>query len=328
MAASLFAEDTHPPVSEFSPPFRTMLGYDAEGTPLLSILGKAIYPIQTGKSTNAVHGSWILLQPNDLCAWKPASQVIVSGEACAPNDVAVRELLVEVRLADRTHRVLALGERRMRVSNGSLRFEDPNPFVRIPLGLPFAFGGASQGRSFPPNHVGVGFQLRTPMHALQGKPLPRLEDPENPLLPEHMGMLGFDDWDKLPLPWHCGYVPADFFPRRHWYKHSRPHPQWFMSAHQGLCFSRGLSPGESIMVRNCHPRQPTLLFQLPTRPPRIWAQLDTVAHVGQMQIQDVQIEPSELRFSVVWRVCFRLERDNDMLDARSLQYGILPGADA
>lgn len=90
-----------------------------------------------------------VLQESDLSPFKPRSDVIVNGTACAPDGIPVAEIPVSLRLltADRQvlldKQCLVTGERFFirHPLTGQWSLSEPEPFISLPLHYQYAFGG-------------------------------------------------------------------------------------------------------------------------------------------------------------------------------------------
>ncbi len=117
---------------------------------------------------------------------KPATDVTVWGEACAPHDKPTRRVDVAVRVGPCAVDLRVHGDRvwQRNVTFGA-RPSEPAPFLRMPLTWERAYGGVAasstpQRPKFEPrNPVGCGFE--TDVNEAVGKPVPNLEDPRQPI---------------------------------------------------------------------------------------------------------------------------------------------------
>jgi|GEM_PF-3685322 len=300
------------------------VGNDGAQRTVFSLLSKQVYPLLPSKPLRLCDGKWVSLLPSDLCAWKPGSQVTVAGFAYAPPKQKAKILCAEIRTKFMHHRIQVFGPRKILAKKMHTRFSAPEDFHRIPLAFGYCFGGISHGDAFPPNPIGLGFHTRCIQKKLHHQWLPCLEDPNHLLEPEQMGHLDFDQWHQLPQPAHCGFIPAQFYPRKTWHQARHPDARWHFSAHPNLCQSEAFELGELITMQHLHPTQQTLQFPLPEQAPFAWFQLDQRVEAQKMIIQDVHIDPRENRFAVLWRASFNLESVNQLLDARSVQYARFP----
>ncbi len=105
----------------------------------------------------------------DIAPVKPAAEVILNGTAHAPNDGAVREMLVGLRVGA-LRKVLNVVGDRIYDSGG---YSAPTPFRTMPIVYERAYGGTlPDGRLDRRNPVGVGYH-----HARSADPAVRTQAP-------------------------------------------------------------------------------------------------------------------------------------------------------
>jgi hypothetical protein len=167
---------------------------------------QVLHPVQTPVSRAPVFRAEpersSLIQENDLVHTKLKTDVLLYGDAHAPNGRAVHYMDVRLKVAtiDKTLRVY--GDRRWVAGVLGPSLTAPEPFTRVPIVYERAFGGTdmtdAEERGWEPrNPVGTGFALKK--EHIVGKLSPNVEDPRRPCV----------DWRK-------GH-PAGFGPiARHW----------------------------------------------------------------------------------------------------------------
>jgi len=118
----------------------------------------------------------------DFAHQKPRTDVVVLGEAYAPEGRAVTEM--EVGLAVKTLRkvLMVTGDRYWHRGIAAIRPSSPRPFRTMPIIYERAFGGSDHSHSDPKYHsselrnpVGVGFMTNPDHDAAEGRPLPNIE---------------------------------------------------------------------------------------------------------------------------------------------------------
>jgi hypothetical protein len=324
MKRSNIHENPFAPLSILDATCRPVLGKDGENRKVFSVLSKYIYPLFSPTPIPALNGQAIGLLSPDMCAWKPGSQITLAGTAYAPFGNMIREFQIEIAAGKSRHCIQVSGPRKIQRKGFGFSFTDPTPISSLILGIGYSFGGESLGFNYPPNPIGQGFHLHRNPLDIHGKPLPCLEHPSQLLRPEHIGIRDCKQWATLPTPAHCGFLPAQFHPRSLWSTQARPDPRWHYTAPQELCFSKCLPPGTVISIRNCHPTLPLLQTQLPTHPPLVWFQLEGSAQARVMEIQDVHIDLTISRITVLWRASFLVPLNVDTTDSEQLQFGVIP----
>lgn len=213
----------------------------------------------------------------DMVPFKPRTDVVLVGRACAPGRPLITELDVRVRVGalDRTIRVF--GDRkwifptRLAVAP---RISAPTPFRNMELSYRRAFGGIDAAAALycPENLAGVGFAGGPTPESLHDRPLPNLEDPDH--------LITF--WDSHPQPVGFGFYGRGWAPRlqfagtydEHYLKHRAPLPpedfslELYNGAHPLMQVDGYLKGGESVDIDNVHSDGP-LRFQLPALRPRV-----------------------------------------------------------
>jgi hypothetical protein len=216
-------------------------------------------------------GQSSLLHEGQSSYTKPATDICVIGDACAPDGVPVTQMSVHVQVGPCVANLQVTGDRTWRASlSGRVTPSDPAPFLRMPMTWERAYGGAAlssteQQPAFEPrNPVGCGFET-SELEAV-GRAVPNIEDPGELLTqvsdrPAPMGLAPVgrswqprvqyagtydDDWKRRRAPlW-----PDDFDER------------YFCCAPQHLQAFPHLSGGEYVHLMGLHPEGP-LRFRLP-----------------------------------------------------------------
>jgi hypothetical protein len=152
---------------------------------------------------------------SDFAIFKPATDVIVIGSACAPKGKPVRQLDVSLSVGPIARTIRVFGNRRWKSGLLSTTASEPEEFTRMPLTFENAFGGrdathkdTTQHGWEPRNLVGRGFRINANNESEKGKsldgwPLPNLEDPASPI----------KSWKDKPAPVATGFVGRSWQPR-------------------------------------------------------------------------------------------------------------------
>jgi hypothetical protein len=248
---------------------------------------------------------------SDACPVKPGTDVVLDGKAYAPGGRATTvDVTVQVGPARKTVRVF--GERRWVRALGDWTISSPPAaFETMDLRYERAFGGVDDLGPGPRavddrNPVGMGFvpAKSKRSEALDGLPLPHLEDPQALIrrLSDHPAPAGFgpigrgwsprralagtydEAWarDRKPL------LPRDFDPRFH------------NGAAPGLVTAR-LRGGEPVLIEGASPDGP-LSFALPTVPARITVAIGAQEETLVPVLDTVILEPDHRRVVLSWRV--------------------------
>ncbi len=154
-------------------------------------------------------GQSTTLYESDGAFFKPSTDIVVVGTACAPGGKPTESFQVGLAVGGLRKIVTVTGDRRWLRSKGrSAAISEPEPLTEMPLVWEKAFGGADTTHGGPTKHdfdrrnpIGTGFRLTDTPGCLDGVPLPNLEYP-----------------DALIKHWHDRPGPASFgFVGRHWH---------------------------------------------------------------------------------------------------------------
>ena len=258
---------------------------------------------------------------------KPATEVVLVGNAWSPGGRKVPDLLVSVAVAERRKTVQVFGDRRWKAGGGSCSRAEP--FESMPLMFERAFGGVhatDDGRILAAedrNPVGVGFLGQRAPRQLDSKSLPNLEDPQQPI--SRAG--------DRPPPACFGFIAASWLPRRsfagtydeEWAQRRAPFlprdfdPRFFAAASPELTFNRFLAGGEELNILGADRRGP-LRSTLPTVRPQAQVRLAGRVHTLRLNLETVVIEPDERRLILTWRD--RLVCDKRALRVESVELSL------
>ena len=145
---------------------------------------------------------------SDAVPFKPRTDIVVVGRAYAPNGKPVRMLDVALRVGRVQQVIRVFGDRRWvfptRLAGVPVP-SDPELFTEMPLVYERAFGGFDhKGKAWSPqNHIGRGFIGKKVPEIVDGKLLPNLEDPRQPIR----------SWDDKPAPVGFGFYGRSWQPR-------------------------------------------------------------------------------------------------------------------
>jgi hypothetical protein len=251
-------------------------------------------------------GASSLRYTSELHVGKASTDVVLVGNAWAPEGRPMTESVVAVTVAGRQKAVKVFGDRVWK-RGGFTRAE---PFQSMPLIYERAFGGHHKVSQEGPvlaeerNPVGVGFLgKRSPAEMIGGK-VPNLEDPKSPMerpgdqrTPACFGFIApawlprrtfAGTYDKAWQSQRAPYLPADFDPR------------FFNAAAPELTFDRFLVGGESVRVVGTSRHGP-IQFELPRCQPRVGVKIAGAHERPPLHLETVLIEPEENRVCISWR---------------------------
>ena len=296
---------------------------DRHGTDMLCIVVKATYDIKSEIKiadeqqlivTEDIYwgepGGSSLKYPAELRPEKPGTDVILIGEACAPEGSLVTEMFVGVSAAGRKRIMKVSGNRYWKKGLLTTNMSDPEPFDRIPIVYERAYGGmhlidakADLILSEQRNPVGMGFAGKRCSKELEKTGVPNIEDPEclmkspaNKSRPVGYGAIApnwhprvsyagtyNEVWQKKRAP----FLPDDFDPKH------------YHAAHPDFIFPNRLKGGEPFVISGMSPRG-RKVFILPQDEPKIEVDITGRFETAKAFISTVLLEPTNDRVSVVW----------------------------
>lgn len=296
---------------------------DRHGTDVLCVAMKATYDIKSeikiaGEQLPIIKedtywgepGESSMKYPNEVTPEKPGTDVILIGEACAPEGNLAREMFVGISAAGRKLVMKIFGDRYWKKGLLSTKPSDPEPFERMPIVYERAYGGthmidekAGKILSELRNPIGKGFAGKRGSDELEEIGVPNIEDPQclmkspsNKGKPVGYGAIAqnwqprvsymgtYDEaWQKKRAP----FLPEDFDPIH------------FHAAHPDLIFSGRLKGGEPFIINGMSPRGKKA-FNLPADEPKIEVNIIGKFMPQKSWISTVLLEPTDERISIVW----------------------------
>jgi hypothetical protein len=251
-------------------------------------------------------------RPSDACPGKPGTDVVVVGNAVAPDRVPVRELDVVVRAGPVQRALHVTGLRVWYRSMAGLALTPPEPFEEVPLRWEYAWGGTDLSdpkRAVMERRNPVGRGVASDPEKLVHQPGPQIEAIDAPitaharrLTPAGVGAvaphweprIGFagtmdERWQKERMPLR----PVDFDERH------------YLVAAPGLSSPRPLVGGEEVQLHHMSPGGP-LRFELP----RLTFGVATVGRRRERtdhrpSLDTVVLFPGERAVEVTWRTALR-----------------------
>jgi len=260
----------------------------------------------------------------DLAGVKPATDILVCGDAVAPNGKRVTALDVGLRVGAINKRLRVTGDRIWEDDAliGGAKMSAPEPFERMPVVYERAYGGWDRSASDPALHrmesrnpIGTGFAVRE--EGCVGVPLPNIENPDQLIAA----------WKDRPAPAGFNAIDCAWSPRRElagtydeqWRRTRFPSwaedfdPRYRNCAPKDQQLDGYLIGGERVDVANMS-EHGTLSFYIPdvrlvfrTRFGR-----ERIDHQG--QLCTVIVEPNVPRVMVSWQTSLICNRREDELD--------------
>jgi hypothetical protein len=296
---------------------------DRNGIDILCIAVKATYDIkeniriadeQRPIITEDVYwgepGVSSLKYPMEITPEKPGTDVILIGEACAPENSRALDMSIGISAAGRKLAMKVSGDREWEKGLLFTRPSDPKPFERMPVIYERAYGGtqiindaAGEILSETRNPVGKGFRGKRGDKELQEIGVPNIEDPEGlmkspsdksrpvgygAIAPHWQPRAAFigtygDEWQER----RALFLPEDFDPRH------------YQAAHPDLIFADRLKGGELFIITGMSPHGKKM-FNLPADEPKVEVKITERFLPRKAWISTVLLEPTDERIGIVW----------------------------
>jgi len=261
---------------------------------------------------------------SDFHIGKPATDIIMIGNAYAQNNQPTKQLDVNLSVGQVNKTVRVFGDRVWKDG----RITTPEPFQSMPMIYEKAFGGEhiiddQEHLLEEKNPVGCGFAGKRSISDMNGIILPNLEDPDklisnytdrpdpacfalsSPTWHPRLNYLGTydEEWQANRAP----YLPSDFDNR------------FFNMAHNNLIYPGYLQGGESVQITNMHSKG-NLQFNLPHI--KLTSQVDLKnSHMHpKFNLETLILEPNQLQLSMVWRA--QLECDKKALKIKDINIAL------
>jgi hypothetical protein len=209
---------------------------DEQGNPIFSVLTKRTYALRPGETLQRTDTKPFLesdvyydqgdpetstvMYEVETTPYKILTDLVLVGSAHAPEGREVQQMDVALQVGGHRKVLRVTGDRRC-VFRPRLPplFTDPEPFEKLPLRYERAYGGVDPWSNpdlifyYPRNHRGTGVAVKNIREAVDGLPLPNLEDPADMLTPERVLLEDPDNWNDQPLPQGFGYFQKTWYPR-------------------------------------------------------------------------------------------------------------------
>jgi len=250
--------------------------------------------------------------PSDFHTGKSATDIIMLGDAFAPNQQPVRQLDVQLDVGQVSKTLRVIGDRVW--NNGEISM--PEPFTSMPIIYEKAFGGRhdfddQQCIVDERNPLGCSFAGKRDLHEMDGLPLPNIEDPRHLI----------QNYDDNPMPAGFGAFSPSWLPRRQysgsyddaWQSGRAPYlpvdfdNRFLNAAHPDLIYPGFLKGGEPVYIKNMHPNG-DIRVALPEVNILCKVNLDGKAYAPQMRIESLILDPNQLQLSLVWKAGFECDK--------------------
>lgn len=244
-----------------------------------------------------------LLPRDDFPKFNSGVDIIVLGQACAPEGKPCASMRVSLHIGNSDYHLMVFGNRRWQKTSRGLTMTEPELFLNMPVNYEHAYGGSVEfdhGNGYltmyyPHNPGGKGY-IRDEDKA-EGTPLPNIENPKDLI----------NDWKDQPFPACWSAMPLYSFvhgQRGVELKDAnvRIKPQFYARAHPELVLS-GLKPGEKTVLSGMTPDFP-FSFRVPGWTVSAFCRVGKQSEEQTARANTLVILPEERRFYMVYRFWF------------------------
>lgn len=296
---------------------------DAQGVDTMYVVLKATFSLKGGRLRVAEKqlpvvaadkyrgepGQSSLKVASDAHLLKPGTDVLVEGEAHAPQGRPVESCLVQVRVGPVRQVLQVFGDRKWKGGLMSPGLSAPEPFVMMPLVWERAFGGLhvvekERVLGETRNPVGQGFRGKRSGSEMVGRALPNLENPRQLIR----------SISDVPTPVGVGPVAPSWEPRKSyagtydetWQTRRAPYlprdfnAEFFHVAPPELCARERLKGGEPVELLNLSP-EGALRFTLPRCAVDSTVRIAGMPERPPLRLETVHLTPAEGQVCLTWR---------------------------
>ena len=269
-------------------------------------------------------GKSSILYEADMIPTKPATDVLVNGQAYAPAGKPTKTVDVSIRVGPLTKHLRVFGDRHWYPGLlGGLKQSSPEKFERLPITYERAFGGwdrtdpdPTKQQLYSKNPIGRGFS--TKKHHLKERPLPNIEQPSHLI----------SAWNDRPAPGGFGAIASYWSPRlewggsydEEWMEGKFPllpddfDDRFYQSALPDQQVNDFLGGGEDVTLENLT-ESGSLKFSLPKVRLNFLTRFGKQKQEHRASLQTVIIEPDVLQVIMVWQTSLACHHLLDKLDA-------------
>lgn len=255
---------------------------------------------------------------SDFHTGKPATDIIMNGNAYAPSGRKVDQMDVHLAVGNVQKTVRVIGDRVWQQG----RITAPQPFESMPMVYERAFGGSHiiedeiQSAELR-NLVGTGYAGKRKSEEMDGIALPNLEDPAHLIR----------DYQDQPEPACYGASAPNWQPRvsyagtydEAWQKSRAPYlphdydSRFLNMAHRDMIYPGVLQGGEPVQISGMHPSG-NIQFKLPQV--KFAAVVDIAGQEKRpvFQMETLTIEPNQLILSMVWKAALPCDKSAEKIN--------------
>ncbi|MBS1588553.1 MAG: DUF2169 domain-containing protein [Bacteroidetes bacterium] len=228
--------------------------------------------------------------------------VMVFGNAVAPNNIPIQRMLVKVAIAGKLSKeIMVIGNRKWKQMVTGLSITNPEPFTEMPIGLANAYGGWAvwDELRFPYSNNPHGKGFIWEKEFADGVPLPNVENPQQLIT----------EWNQKPHPETLGSMPMCEKKVNHSAtinyekKELGSLSNTFFNASLPDMIVKELLPGEEIIVEGMTSKG-NFKMVVPDHSFSADIFLGTQTNVRKMQIDQIGVEPNIGRAFITYRYPF------------------------
>ena len=249
---------------------------------------------------------------SDFHLGKPATDILMTGEACSPAGQSVKELDVSLSVGEVGKTVRVFGDREWQGGHKT----SPRPFQTMPMIYEKAYGGtyvvdgvaqSSEAR----NPVGCGFSGGRSTQEMNGMPLPNLEDPadliQQPSDQPAPGCFAYSSATWQPRVSHVGTYDQAWESQRAPYLPNDFDKRFLNCAHSDLIYPGFLRGGEPVRISNMH-TDGEIQFNLPLVNLVSEVSIGVEKQSPSFNLETLVLEPNHLQLSMVWRASLSCDK--------------------
>lgn len=298
---------------------------DATGIDTLYIMVKATFlmgdqwkladqqlPVFQGDEYFGEPGKSSLKNAGEYHISKNATDILMYGLACSPDERPVRQMDVGLEVGNSRKVVRVFGDRYWQ----NQQISSPDPFVNMPLIYERAFGGEdlyqkNLRKSELRNPVGKGFTGDKSSVEIDGLALPNIEYPFN--LIRH--------WQDTPGPACFGAIAPNWEPRarfggtydQHWQEQRAPYlpedfdTRFLNAAPEDQIYSGFIRGGEPVRIIGMHP-EGDFQFNLPrvNLANKVLIKSETLS--APFELETLALYPNQKRITMTWRAAIPCDK--------------------
>lgn len=238
---------------------------------------------------------------SDLVYRKGGVDIHVFGHAIAPHLQPVKRMEVRVKVGHQlNYRVMVIGDRYWEKNGVGLKISEPERFTKMPLSVYNSYGGNAKWDGldipFPGNPYGKGFCWEK--EAIDGTPLPNLENPTQPV----------QRWNDRPDPVGLAQCPMSGLRMKGNVEHegtkiTKISPRIFNAAFPGM-IADVVSPGDKVEIKGVKPSG-VFAFKVPHHGLLTRISLGAITEERPLKIDQIGIFPALNKVFISYRYPFR-----------------------